>query len=364
MTAPGKPATLRPQRKPQITGASETMQMRTETPPSPAAGGDPNSCPSAMKPAISPGHSQLRSPSWKSQGMSPSWLTRRFACSSHMTSSGWSMLGSTAMTVARIATAKRQIASNASQSPGKNRSSGDSASRRPAAEIRSSDTPWRIFGRPGLLQRGSGIRLHAIRSSRLDVTGPSGEVKLVRSDAQVEPAQTGRDDAKKQRVGWDRPRRGSRPRGKECSTSSLEEANENRVRYGNPRRRSRDAGQPATQLTPARSQQMTPVDTVSLTVFTVTLAFGQVCFKRVGLTVRGHSGLEAIALVLQVPSLYLALILYGAATLLWIWILSRVNLSLRLPLGRASGWSSCRCSDGLSSASKSAQYSGSVWPSS
>jgi drug/metabolite transporter (DMT)-like permease len=63
----------------------------------------------------------------------------------------------------------------------------------------------------------------------------------------------------------------------------------------------------------------------------VMLAFGQVYFKRVGLTLRGHSGLEAITLVLQAQSLYFALILYGAATLLWIWILSRVNLSLAYP---------------------------------
>ncbi len=63
MTAPGKPATLRPQRKPQTTGGSDTMQKRTETPARPAEGGDPNSCPSAMNPAIIPGHSQLRSPS-------------------------------------------------------------------------------------------------------------------------------------------------------------------------------------------------------------------------------------------------------------------------------------------------------------
>lgn len=76
---------------------------------------------------------------------------------------------------------------------------------------------------------------------------------------------------------------------------------------------------------------MTPLDTISLSVFTVMLAFGQVCFKRVGLVLRGHSGLEAIALVIQAPSLYVGLILYGSATLLWIWILSRVNLSLAYP---------------------------------
>src|ERR1700722_11894214 len=62
MTAPGKPAILRPQRKPQTTGASDRMHIKTATPPRPASGGDPNSCPTAMNPAINPGHSQLRSP--------------------------------------------------------------------------------------------------------------------------------------------------------------------------------------------------------------------------------------------------------------------------------------------------------------
>ena len=38
------------------------------------------------------------------------------------------------MTLARIATARRQIASNAIQSRGRNRPSGDAVSRRPAAE--------------------------------------------------------------------------------------------------------------------------------------------------------------------------------------------------------------------------------------
>ena len=72
---------------------------------------------------------------------------------------------------------------------------------------------------------------------------------------------------------------------------------------------------------------MTPFDTISLAVFTLMLAFGQVYFKSVGLILRGHSGMEAIALALRAPSLYLALFLYGGATLLWIWILSRVSLS-------------------------------------
>ena len=76
---------------------------------------------------------------------------------------------------------------------------------------------------------------------------------------------------------------------------------------------------------------MTLIDTASLTLFTVILACGQVMFKRVGLTLQGHSGLEGVLLVLREPSLYAALITYGAATLLWIWILSRVTLIQAYP---------------------------------
>ncbi len=76
---------------------------------------------------------------------------------------------------------------------------------------------------------------------------------------------------------------------------------------------------------------MTLLDTGSLAVFTVMLSCGQVLFKRVGLTLQGHSGLEAILLVLREPSLYAALALYGTATLLWIWILSRVMLIQAYP---------------------------------
>ena len=76
---------------------------------------------------------------------------------------------------------------------------------------------------------------------------------------------------------------------------------------------------------------MTPLDTCSLALFTVMLACGQVFFKRVGLTLQGHSGVEAIRLVMREPSLYLALVLYAGATLLWIWILSRITLSQAYP---------------------------------
>jgi drug/metabolite transporter (DMT)-like permease len=76
---------------------------------------------------------------------------------------------------------------------------------------------------------------------------------------------------------------------------------------------------------------MTLLDTLSLAVFTMMLAIGQVYFKSVGLILQGHSGIDAVALALRAPSLYFALILYGGATLLWIWILSRVSLSQAYP---------------------------------
>jgi drug/metabolite transporter (DMT)-like permease len=76
---------------------------------------------------------------------------------------------------------------------------------------------------------------------------------------------------------------------------------------------------------------MSPLDTGSLAIFTLMLSCGQVMFKRVGLSLRDHSGLEAIMLVLRQPSLYLALAIYGTATVFWIWILSRVTLVQAYP---------------------------------
>jgi drug/metabolite transporter (DMT)-like permease len=70
---------------------------------------------------------------------------------------------------------------------------------------------------------------------------------------------------------------------------------------------------------------------ISLSVFTVMLAIGQVLFKRVGLSVRGLPPADAFMTLIAQPLLYAALTLYGAATLLWIWILSRVPLSQAYP---------------------------------
>ncbi len=69
----------------------------------------------------------------------------------------------------------------------------------------------------------------------------------------------------------------------------------------------------------------------SLAVFTLILAAGQVLFKKLGLAIAGLPPAEALFVVLRDPVLYGALALYGLATLLWIWILSRVPLSQAYP---------------------------------
>lgn len=70
---------------------------------------------------------------------------------------------------------------------------------------------------------------------------------------------------------------------------------------------------------------------ISLACFTLMLAMGQLLFKRVGLTISGRPLGQGLLLLIRHPTLYAALTLYGAATVLWIWILSRVPLSRAYP---------------------------------
>jgi drug/metabolite transporter (DMT)-like permease len=68
------------------------------------------------------------------------------------------------------------------------------------------------------------------------------------------------------------------------------------------------------------------INTLLLMVCTVAVAVGQLLFKHVGLAIRGMSVARAAAVLAAQPEFYAALALYGAATLLWIWILGRVSL--------------------------------------
>ncbi len=73
------------------------------------------------------------------------------------------------------------------------------------------------------------------------------------------------------------------------------------------------------------------INIASLAVFAVTLAVGQALFKKVGLAMRGLPLGDGLLAVARAPAFYGALTLYGFATLLWIWILSRVPLSQAYP---------------------------------
>src|SRR5438094_593775 len=73
------------------------------------------------------------------------------------------------------------------------------------------------------------------------------------------------------------------------------------------------------------------INALSLGAFTLMLATGQVLFKQIGLSIRGLPVTVALWTLLGEPLLYISLFFYGAATILWIWILSRVPLTQAYP---------------------------------
>jgi drug/metabolite transporter (DMT)-like permease len=75
----------------------------------------------------------------------------------------------------------------------------------------------------------------------------------------------------------------------------------------------------------------TITDVLSLTVVMLAIAAGQALFKRVGLAMRGQPILDGFLLIASQPALYVAMAIYGMATLMWIWILSRVPLMEAYP---------------------------------
>ena len=76
----------------------------------------------------------------------------------------------------------------------------------------------------------------------------------------------------------------------------------------------------------------TTINLVSLSVVSGALAAGQILFKRLGLSLQGQEALSGLLSLARNPKLYLALAIYGFATILWIWVLSRI------PLTRAYPW--------------------------
>jgi len=73
-------------------------------------------------------------------------------------------------------------------------------------------------------------------------------------------------------------------------------------------------------------------DLAILSGFVVILSCGQLLFKTTAAALAGAVGTaDALARLLAAPSFYAAVGLYGFSTLLWIWILTRMPLSLAYP---------------------------------
>ncbi len=73
------------------------------------------------------------------------------------------------------------------------------------------------------------------------------------------------------------------------------------------------------------------MDKLWLVSFAVAMTVGQLLFKQAAGMIAGRSGRAAALALIGAPSLWVALVVYGAATVLWIWILTRVPLSRAYP---------------------------------
>lgn len=72
-------------------------------------------------------------------------------------------------------------------------------------------------------------------------------------------------------------------------------------------------------------------NTSALVLFSVLLAVGQVLFKYAAQTISGQTLETMIPTLSRSIPMWAAVLLYGASTVLWVWILSRVPLSRAYP---------------------------------
>jgi drug/metabolite transporter (DMT)-like permease len=70
---------------------------------------------------------------------------------------------------------------------------------------------------------------------------------------------------------------------------------------------------------------------IVLAVFTLLLVTGQIFFKYAALSLRNEPIGGAVATLASTPTFYVAVTIYGGATLMWVWVLSRVPLSQAYP---------------------------------
>jgi multidrug transporter EmrE-like cation transporter len=65
--------------------------------------------------------------------------------------------------------------------------------------------------------------------------------------------------------------------------------------------------------------------------FAVLLAAGQILFKSAAISMPAIRGISDLGTAIGIPVLWLAILLYGAATLLWIFLLQTIPLSRAYP---------------------------------
>ena len=76
---------------------------------------------------------------------------------------------------------------------------------------------------------------------------------------------------------------------------------------------------------------MMNANTPWLLLFSVSLAGGQLLFKRAAQAIVGVPTSRVLIVLATSPAMWAAVTLYAGATLLWVWILSRVPLSQAHP---------------------------------
>lgn len=80
---------------------------------------------------------------------------------------------------------------------------------------------------------------------------------------------------------------------------------------------------------------MAYIQILQLISFTFLMSLGQVLFKKTALSLSSNAEnlglIEGILRALSVPWLYMALCVYGCATIFWLYILQRIPLSLAYP---------------------------------
>ena len=78
------------------------------------------------------------------------------------------------------------------------------------------------------------------------------------------------------------------------------------------------------------------IQVIQLIGFTFIMSMGQLFFKKTALTISENTTntaglIEGVSRAIQTPWLYLALITYALATVLWLYILQRIPLTIAYP---------------------------------